>query len=164
MADKPAEDGTQQMYAVSLNMLVQLATDVKAAKSDLPAQIILTYRSFTSPAMLMKKLAVRYKVGESSSMSPGDQAFVRSRVVNLIRLWLYLCPSDFDDHELRKMLLLFIHSCIKSREGALELLRDLKKANDQVLVPLSIVRHRTKRSRKFSSVTRTTVMTSVRAP
>ena len=95
-----------EVRAASVNKLVELLTSPTYADADFGPQFLLMYRTFMTPQMLLKKLAVRYQVS-SRAVPPDMQVLVRLRVVDTLVKWLESCPADFADRDLQKLLKLF---------------------------------------------------------
>ena len=56
---------------------------------------ITTYRSFTTPGILLKKILQRYRVPKNISAS--DTQTIRARACNLLKLWIENEYQDFTE-------------------------------------------------------------------
>ena len=133
--DEAGGEGTAQtdkheVRAASVNKLVELLTSPTYADPDFAPQFLLTYRTFMTPQMLLKKLAVRYQV--SSRTVPADMlVLVRLRVADTLVRWLESCPADFADKDMQKLLKLFAAGVLMDGAKAAALLSLLDMVDEQ---------------------------------
>ena len=128
--DGAAQVDRHEVRAASVNKLVELLTSPTYADPDFAPQFLLMYRTFMTPQLLLKKLAVRYQV--SSRTVPADmQVLVRLRVADTLVKWLESCPADFADKDMQKLLKLFAAGVLMDGAKAATLLSLLDMADEQ---------------------------------
>merc|ERR1712137_316762 len=92
------EDGNVLVVAATLNQLVKKATDEDKYDSNFLETFLATYRSFTTPVMLLEKLKQRYHVPDS--IPEQKKRVVQMRVCVVMKRWV----STFSDEEEIKLL------------------------------------------------------------
>eukprot|EP01156_Anaeramoeba_ignava_P002039 Anaeramoba_ignava/a217381_69.p1 GENE.a217381_69~~a217381_69.p1 ORF type:complete len:764 (-),score=277.08 a217381_69:108-2399(-) len=117
-----------QIKAASLNKLVERLTDEKEHHLQYFETFLMTYQSFTTPKMLLRKLIQRWHVPKSKNMA--DEIFrpkkrsIQLRVCNVIKNWIEKHYSDFQT-KLKKEMLDFIENTIAT-DGHVSLSNQLK--------------------------------------
>ncbi|KCV67727.1 hypothetical protein H696_05835 [Fonticula alba] len=96
-ADRP-----RVIASASLNKLIERLTDEKSHDMDFVKTILLTYHSFTTPAILLSKIIERYNVPRPANMAYDDfdrnsRRLIHLRVVNVLKHWIEKYSSDFFD-------------------------------------------------------------------
>jgi hypothetical protein len=88
-----------------------------------------TYRSFTTPRVLLKKLIERYQA--PAKLSVIEREAIHIRVCNALKLWISKSIQDFDGAEMMEMLVHFVASDIAADHK--ELASNLRKQIDMEL-------------------------------
>ena len=107
------------------------------------------YRTFTTGAILFKKLIVRYrgasgiqirdaqgvlrkqeqeKEQEQQQTSQDTGVIVRLKVLYVVQTWMEKFPQDFDDPELKTLVYLFAHSIIENQKTSNMLMKRMTVA------------------------------------
>eukprot|EP00761_Pharyngomonas_kirbyi_P009972 gb/GECH01009990.1/.p1 GENE.gb/GECH01009990.1/~~gb/GECH01009990.1/.p1 ORF type:complete len:854 (+),score=250.42 gb/GECH01009990.1/:1-2562(+) len=93
-------DNEKRLVAGTLNKLVEKLTDSTAPEGKYMDTFLVTYRSFTTPDILLMKLMERWNVPETPEWeAQKDQ--IRLRVGNVIRHWLESYIFDWNQNMLR---------------------------------------------------------------
>lgn len=79
----------------TVNQLVRKLTSAAETDIGFVKCFLTTYQSFLSPPRLLAKLVDRFNV-PANQASEADALKIKSRVVNVLKQWLVLSPSDFD--------------------------------------------------------------------
>lgn len=101
------------LTAGTLNALVFWLTDHAAHDPNYMTAFFTTYRSFTTPRVLLRKLIARYgpvDLPNDDSDSGMKQQVIRLRVVQSLRHWIEKHPSDLDDAVLESTMKQFADS------------------------------------------------------
>ncbi|KAJ5075793.1 ras guanine nucleotide exchange factor i-related [Anaeramoeba ignava] len=118
----------KKIKAASLNKLVERLTHEQEHSLPYLETFLMTYQSFTTPKMLLRKLIQRWHVPKSKNMA--DEIFrpkkrsIQLRVCNVIKNWIEKHYSDFQT-KLKKEMLDFIENTIAT-DGHVSLSNQLK--------------------------------------
>lgn len=86
------ENGTELVVAATLNQLVRKATDEDKYDSNFLDTFLITYRSFTTPKILLQKLMQRYAV--PASVPEQTKQVVQMRVLVVMKRWVAIFNDD----------------------------------------------------------------------
>ncbi|KAJ5080332.1 ras guanine nucleotide exchange factor i-related [Anaeramoeba ignava] len=122
--EKNISTGFKTIKAASLNQLVKHLTDNEYRDSHYLDKFLITYRSFTSPKKLLRKLEERWNVPYSSDLSDEkyerDKKAIRIKIGNTLKNWIDKYPSDFNA-QLKLDILEFIDTKISKELNTLSL-------------------------------------------
>jgi len=93
------KDG-KSLHAATLNKLVEGITDT-AVNNDYRNTFMETYRSFTSPETILRKLFERYNV--PTHVNQQTKNIVKTRVTQLLKLWIKDYFFDWNESMLRSL-------------------------------------------------------------
>jgi len=75
-------------------------------------QVLLTYRTFTTPQAFMQKLALRYRVSEYRPPNE-EHSIIRLRVFDVMCKWIERFPMDFSSLDMQELVKLFAAGILK---------------------------------------------------
>lgn len=87
----------------TLNKLVEAITHASHYDHSYMAAFIATYRSFTTPQVLLERLLQRFEVPSSPLLTAQETTAVQQRVPVVLKYWVEVQPDDFDDTALTKL-------------------------------------------------------------
>jgi hypothetical protein len=111
---KDTPSSKTEIEHATLNKLVARVTDADNYDSNFQDIFIFTYRSFTSPDMLLHKLIQRYSTKDKVSESVGER--IRVRVIFFVCQWLERDYHNLDKSVVEK-LMIFIETTVGHERG-----------------------------------------------
>jgi hypothetical protein len=138
---------SQKLLCGTLNKLVEKLTDDKTHDLAYVKTFLLTYRSFTTPEIFLKKMIERYHVPRPVNTAYEDferniKRPIQLRVCNVIKQWIEKHSSDFLDGgklaPFAKEILKFIREIVAPDDSKLakQLLNTVEKLRDGSLTSL----------------------------
>ncbi|ELR24833.1 RasGEF domain containing protein [Acanthamoeba castellanii str. Neff] len=134
--------------AASLIKLVEYITHPTIVDRRCLEAFFITYRSFTTPRILIEKLILRYAAPPPKNAKPEDiekfnkteQAFIRTRVCNALKHWVEKHDHDFEDIDLRDRFEAFMQEMVEEKNLREMLARSLEKAVERLTARLDKIR------------------------
>lgn len=113
-----AEGGKKIIKAATLNKLVCKLTSDTGFDQTFVDMFLMTYKSFTTPDILLSKIIQRFQAPEAAREGLGDKniSLVQMRVGIVLKKWITLYVDDFEAENVQSQLQMFINFLRTSKD------------------------------------------------